>query len=436
VSDKNRSTVQAFKSSTLDLTECSVEIDSAMSKEVYFDNNATTQVIPEVIEAMVPFLGKYYGNPSSIHRFGSQVSEKIDSARAQVASLIGAADPVEVIFTSCGTEGDNAAIRGMLEAHPEKRHIVTTQVEHPAVLGLCQILEKKGYRVTWLSVDQDGGLDLDELRAALSDDTAAVSIMHANNETGVIFPIEEIGEIVRGRGIPFHVDAVQTAGKIALDLKRMPVDLLTISGHKFHGPKGVGALYVRRGITFPPFMIGGHQEKNRRAGTENVAGIIGMGKAAELASARIGEYDTRVRALRDRLEKSLSATAGEIRINGQAQKRLPNTSNVSFRYLEGESILVLLDQQGICASTGSACTAGSSEPSHVLRAMKTPADWLQGAVRFSLSGLNTEEEVTYVNEKVPSIVKRLKGLSALGQLGNHQADTDRGVASATLGARE
>lgn len=402
-----------------------------MTKEIYFDNNATTQVIPEVIDAMVPFLGEHYGNPSSVHRFGSGVGQKISGARLQVAQLIGAADPVEIIFTSCGTEGDNAAVRGLLEAQPDKRHIVTTQVEHPAILQLCQHLEKKGYRVSWLSVDQDGGLDLDELRASLTADTALVSIMHANNETGVIFPVEKIAEIVKAKGIPFHVDAVQTAGKLAIDVKKSAIDLLTISGHKFHGPKGVGALYVRRSITFPPFLIGGHQERNRRAGTENVAGIIGMGKAAELAFARLGDYGGQVRALRDQLEGSLLSSGLEIRVNGQAQERLPNTSNISFRYLEGESILVLLDQQGICASTGSACTAGSSEPSHVLRAMEVPAEWLQGAVRFSLSRLNTTVEVDFVNQKLPPIVQRLKGFSALGRLGDRQVDR-----ASSVGARE
>ena len=391
-----------------------------MSSEIYFDNNATTRVLPEVFEAMRPFLGELYGNPSSIHRFGSQVGEKITEARAQVAALIGAADPVEVIFTSCGTEGDNAAIRAMLEARPDKRHIVTTKVEHPAVYGLCQHLEKKGYRVTWLGVNQEGGLDLDELRDSLSDDTALVSVMHANNETGVIFPIEEIGAIVKARGVPFHVDAVQTAGKLRLDVKALPVDLLTISGHKFHGPKGVGALYARRNISFSAFLIGGHQERNRRAGTENVAGIVGMGKAAEQALAHLGGYDERVRALRDRLETTLSELFPDCRINGSGANRLPNTTNVSFRYLEGEAVLVLLDQFGICASTGSACTAGSSEPSHVLRAMAVPPDWLQGAVRFSLSGFNTTDEVSFVCAKLPEIVQRLQGLSALGKLGGQQ----------------
>jgi cysteine desulfurase len=407
-----------------------------MASEIYFDNNATTRVLPEVAEVMLPFLTEHYGNPSSIHRFGSEVGQKITEGRAQVAALIGAADPVEVMFTSCGTEGDNAAIRGMLEARSEKRHIVTTQVEHPAVLGLCQHLEKKGYRVTWLGVDQDGALDLEELRAALSDDTALVSIMWANNETGVIFPIEEVGAIVRSKGIPLHVDAVQAAGKLALKVKDLPVDLLTISGHKFHAPKGVGALYVRRGIPFPPFMIGGHQERNRRAGTENVAAIIGMGKAAEIALGRLAEDATRVKKLRDRLETLLLDSCPDSRVNGQRQNRLVNTLNISFRYLEGESILVLLDQQGICASTGSACTAGSSEPSHVLRAMKVPADWLQGAVRFSLSRFNTEAEVDYVNQKAPPIVQRLLGLSALGKLGSQQhPQPEQRAAAGTVGVR-
>ncbi|HEX2227265.1 MAG TPA: cysteine desulfurase NifS [Candidatus Binatia bacterium] len=392
-----------------------------MHSEIYFDNNATTRIAPEVFEAMRPYLNELYGNPSSIHRFGSQVGKKIDEARAQVAALIGAADPVEVIFTSCGSEGDNAAIRAMLETQPEKRHIITTKVEHPAVYGLCQHLEKKGYRVTWLGVNGEGGLDLDELRASLTDDTALVSVMHANNETGVIFPIERIGAIVKDRGIPFHVDAVQTAGKLPLRVKALPVDLLTISAHKFHGAKGIGALYVQRKISFSPFLIGGHQERNRRAGTENVAGIVGMGTAAERALAHLGEYGTQVRGLRDQLEKALTEAFSDCRVNGQGEPRLPNTTNVSFRYLEGEAILVLLDQLGICASTGSACTAGSSEPSHVLRAMALPPDWLQGAVRFSLSRYNTSDEVSFLSARLPAIINRLQGLSALGKLSAQQA---------------
>jgi cysteine desulfurase len=391
-----------------------------MSTVIYFDNNATTRLAPDALEAMQPYLTDMYGNPSSVHRFGSRVAEKIQEAREQIAALLGADDPIEIVFTSCGSEGDNASIRGILEAYPEKRHIVTTQVEHPAVRALCQHLEKKGYRVTWLSVDGEGMLDLDELKDSLTDDTALVSIMYANNETGVIFPIDAIGELVKGKGIPFHVDGVQVAGKIPLNLKKSPVDLLTISAHKFHGPKGVGALYVRRGITFRPFIIGGHQERNRRGGTENVAGIVGMGKATEVASKGMGEEQRRVRALRDQLEQSLLESCPDSRVNGHREKRLPNTLNVSFKFLEGEAILVLLDQYGICASTGSACTAGSVEPSHVLRAMGVPPDWIQGAVRFSLSRYNTEEEVRFVNQKVPLIVQRLRGLSSLGKLGNRE----------------
>jgi len=388
-----------------------------MDSEIYFDNNATTRLAPEALEAMQPYLTDLYGNPSSIHCFGSQVARKIQEAREQVAALLGASDPIEIIFTSCGTEGDNAAIRGILESRPEKRHIVTTQVEHPAVRGLCQHLEKKGYRVTWIHVDRDGILDLNELSKSLSNDTALISVMAANNETGVVFPIETVGELARSRGIPFHVDAVQAAGKIPLNVKDSPVDLVTVSGHKFHGPKGIGALYVRRGITFRPFIIGGHQERNRRAGTENVAGLIAMGKAAELANKDIGKEAKRIGLLRDRLEQTLMSTV-QCRVNGDREKRLPNTLNVSFEFLEGEAILVLLDEYGICASTGSACTAGSVEPSHVLRAMEVPPSWIQGAVRFSLGRYNTEKEVDFVSDKMPGILRRLQGLSAMGKVGD------------------
>ena len=405
-----------------------------MDSVIYFDNNATTRLAPEALEAMQPYLTELYGNPSSIHGFGSQVSRKIQEAREQVAALLGAADPIEIAFTSCGTEGDNAAIRGILESQPEKRHIVTTQVEHPAVLSLCQHLEKKGYRVTWLRVDADGMLDPDELKDSLGEDTALVSIMYANNETGVIFPIDPIGEIVKARGIPFHVDAVQIAGKIPLNLRQSPVDLLTISAHKFHGPKGVGALYVRRGIAFRPFMIGGHQERGRRGGTENVAGIVGMGAAAELALRNMPEDEPRVHGLRDRLEQSLLESCPDSRVNGHREQRLPNTLNMSFKFLEGEAILVLLDQNGICASTGSACTAGSSEPSHVLRAMGVPPDWIQGAVRFSLSRYTAETEVEFVSQKLPSIVQRLSGLSALGKLAK-KSELERGDYGNQVGAR-
>lgn len=388
-----------------------------MGAEIYFDNNATTRLAPEAFEAMQPYLTEFYGNPSSIHHFGSRVGKKIQEAREQIAVFLGASDPIEIVFTSCGTEGDNAAIRAMLEARPEKRHIVTTQVEHPAVTALCQHLEKQGYRITWLGVDEEGMLDLDEFKDSLTDDTALVSIMYANNETGVLFPIDAIGEIVKARGIPFHVDAVQAAGKVPLDLKKSLVDLLTISAHKFHGPKGIGALYVKRGITFHPLLIGGHQERNRRGGTENVAGIIGMAKAAAVALGSLAEEAEQIKKLRNQLEQSLLDSCPGCRVNGHRQRRLPNTLNVSFEFIEGEAVLVLLDQYGICASTGSACTAGSVEPSHVLWAMGVPSNWIQGAVRFSLSRYNTEEEVRFVSQKVPLIVQRLRGLSALGRLG-------------------
>ncbi|HEV8342602.1 MAG TPA: cysteine desulfurase NifS [Candidatus Binatia bacterium] len=406
-----------------------------MNPVVYFDNNATTRLLPEAFEAMRPYLTELYGNPSSIHRFGSGVARKIQEARERIAALLGAADPIEIIFTSGGTEGDNAAVRGILESCPEKRHIVTTRVEHPAILGLCQHLEKKGYRVTWLNVDKDGLLDLDQLRESLTAETALVTIMYANNETGVIFPIKEIGEVVKAKGIPFHVDGVQVAGKMALNLKESPIDLLTVSGHKFHGPKGVGAIYVRRGITFRPFILGGHQERNRRAGTENVAAIMGMGKAAEVALSSMGEDEPRVQRLRDQLEHSLLSSCPDSRINGHREGRLPNTLNISFKFLEGEAILVLLDQQGICASTGSACTAGSVEPSHVLRAMEVPPDWIQGAVRFSLSRYNTEEEVKFVGDKMPGIIHRLLELSAVGKLGDQPEYPRRDRATGNIGAR-
>ena len=341
----------------------------------------------------------------------------LDRARIQVAGLLGTDDEVEVMFTSCGSEGDNTAIWGILDATPEKRHFVTTAVEHPAVLGLGQHLEKKGYRVTWLGVNEDGMLDMDQLRESLSDDTAMVSIMYANNETGVVFPINEVGEIIKGKGIPFHVDAVQVPGKIELDVKNSPIDLLTISAHKVHGPKGVGALYVKRGIALHPFMIGGHQERNRRAGTENVAGIVGMGEAAELTATNVTAESEQLTALRDKLEGALVSSCPGARINGANVERLPNTLNIAFEYLEGESILVLLDEFRICASTGSACTAGAVEPSHVLRAMRVPPQWLQGAVRFSLSRYNTQAEIDFTVERMPGIIERLRELSALGRVG-------------------
>jgi len=380
---------------------------------IYVDNNATTQVAPEVFEEMKPYFCDLYGNPSSMHSFGGNVQRKVVEARERVADILGAL-PTEIVFTSCGTESDNAAIRSALECFPEKRHIVTTRVEHPAVLNLCRHLEKHGYDVTYLSVDAEGRLNLDEVQDSLRSDTAIVSIMYANNETGVIFPIEEIGLMVRQRGILFHTDAVQAVGKIPLNLRESTIEMLSLSGHKLHAPKGVGVLYVRRGTPFRPFLIGGHQERGRRGGTENVASIIALGKACELAKDHLNEENTRVRALRDRLEKGLLENCPDARINGCTDQRLPNTLNISFEYVEGEAILLMINELGIAASSGSACTSGSLEPSHVLRAMGIPFTCAHGSVRFSLSCYNTEQEIDYIVEKMPGIIRRLREISPFG----------------------
>ncbi len=379
-------------------------------KTVYVDNNATTKVAPEVVEAMMPYFSELYGNPSSMHFFGGQVQRKVNEAREQVADFLGA-DPSEIVFTSCGTESDNAAIFGTLDSYPEKRHFITTRVEHPAVGNVCTYLTRKGYRVTELSVDREGRLDLDELKESITEDTALVSIMYANNETGVIFPIEEIGQIVKAEGIPFHTDAVQAAGKIPLNMKNSTVDMLSISGHKLHAPKGIGVLYIRKGTRFSPFIIGGHQEKGRRGGTENVPYIIGLGKACELAKKNLDQERTRVKALRDYLEKEILERIPNTLLNGDRNNRLPNTLNVSFEYVEGESILLLLSDLGICASSGSACTSGSLEPSHVLRAMGVPFTAAHGSIRFSLSIYNTKEEMDYIIEHLPPIIQKLRDIS-------------------------
>jgi cysteine desulfurase len=379
-------------------------------KTVYVDNNATTKVAPEVLEVMLPYFSEYYGNPSSMHFFGGQVQKKVDEARAKVADFLGA-EPSEIVFTSCGTESDNAAILGTLDSYPEKRHLITTRVEHPAVGNVSTYLGRKGYRVTELSVDREGRLDLDELRESLTDETTLVTIMYANNETGVIFPIEEMGEIVKARGIPFHTDAVQAAGKIPLNMKKSKLDLLSISGHKLHAPKGIGVLYIQKGTRFSPFLIGGHQEKGRRGGTENVPYIIGLGKACELAKKHLDEENTRINALRDYLEAKLLEKIPNTLVNGDRVHRLPNTVSVSFEYVEGESILLLLSDLGICASSGSACTSGSLEPSHVLRAMGVPFTAAHGSIRFSLSIYNTKEEMDYIIEHLPPIIQRLRDIS-------------------------
>ncbi len=390
-----------------------------MDKVIYLDNNATTAVAPEVCEAMMPFLGPLYGNPSSIHTFGGQVMHRVDEAREQLADLLGC-HPTEVVFTSCGTESDNTAIASALACYPERRHLITTRVEHPAVRNVCLALAQGGrgrptYRVTEIPVDAEGLFDMAAFGDALSDDTALASVMWANNETGVLFPVEQVGAACRERGILFHTDAIQAVGKIPMRLPDLPIDMLSLSGHKLHAPKGVGALYVRRGTRFSPYMLGGHQEHSRRGGTESVPLIVALGKAAELAKANLPKEGTAVRALRDRLENALLKATPDARVNGNRKLRLPNTSNISFEYVEGESILLMLDQHGICASSGSACTTGSLEPSHVLRAMGVPFTAAHGSIRFSLSVYNTAAEMDKVVEVLPPIIRRLREISPFGR---------------------
>ncbi len=381
---------------------------------IYFDNNATTRVADEVYEAMQPYFKDLYGNPSSMHTFGGQVGIRIREARERVAGLLGC-DPGEIIFTSCGTESDSAAIHGALATVPQKRKVITSRVEHPAVLAVCRDLETRGYMVVELGVDKVGRLDLNELEHQLDDDTALVTIMYANNETGVIFPIEQIAEMVTSRGITLHTDAVQVVGKIPLNLAKSPINLLSLSGHKLHAPKGVGVLYIKKGTRVAPFLLGGHQEGGRRAGTENVPGIIGLGKACELAAQHMNDENTRVKRLRDKLEATILKTCPDSRVNGDRKNRLPNTTNISFEYVEGEAILLLLDRHGICASSGSACTSGSLEPSHVLRAMGVPFTAAHGSIRYSLSRYNTEQEVDLTIDKMPGIINRLRELSPFVQ---------------------
>ena len=385
----------------------------AADKVVYLDNNATTMVAPEVYETMAPYFTEFYGNPSSMHSFGGQVGVAVDRARQQVASLIGC-ESAELVFTSCGTESDSTAILSALKANPDKRHVITTRVEHPAVKNLCEnigAMTGTKYRVTMLKVSEDGLVDFDEYVNALSEDTAIVSIMWANNETGVIFPVPEMAKAAKERGILFHTDAVQAVGKIPINLKELDIDYLSMSGHKLHAPKGVGILYVRRGTAYAPFMTGGHQEHGRRAGTENVASIIGLGKACELAGEMMEEENTRVKALRDKLEHGLLSTIPRSILNGNKEHRLPNTTNISFEYVEGEAILLHMNRYNICASSGSACTSGSLEPSHVLRAMGVPFTAAHGSIRFSLSVYNTEEEIDFVLEKMPAIIAELREMS-------------------------
>ncbi len=381
---------------------------------IYLDNNATTPIAPEVLDEMLPYLKDLYGNPSSMHTFGGQLHRRIEEARGKVAQLIGA-EPEEIIFTSCGTESDNTAILSATESLPSKRHIITTRVEHPAVLNYCKHLARKGFRITFLPVDNKGQISIDEFLKALNEETALVSIMYANNEVGNIFPITEVAEILKGKKIPFHTDAVQAVGKIPIDTKKLLVDMLSLSGHKLHAPKGIGALYVRRGTRFYPFMIGGHQEMGRRAGTENVASIIGLGKACELAGKNLAGENRYLKRLRDKLETALLQSCPDTRVNGDVLNRLPNTTNISFEYVEGEAILLRLNEYGICASSGSACSSGSLEPSHVLRAMGVSFTAIHGSIRFSLSRYNTESEIDRVIDIMPKIIKDLRMLSPFGR---------------------
>jgi cysteine desulfurase len=379
---------------------------------IYLDNNATTRVAPEVLDAMQPYLSKFYGNPSSAHTLGREMKQAVELAREQVASLLGAAETNEIVFTSCGSESDNWAIRGVLATQPSKRHIVTTQVEHEAVRNVCRLLEQDGYEVTWLGVSQTGELDLDALRAALRPDTALVSIMLANNETGVLFPIDEIGRMVRERSeAVFHVDGVQAVGKIPIDLKNTDVDLFALSGHKLHAPQGIGALYMRNGISLPSFIVGGAQEQRRRAGTHAVPNIVALGAACRLAQE--DNCHERIETLRDKLEDGILEQIPNARLNGtqDRSKRLPNTSNISFEHVEGQNILLHLDQAGICVSTGSACHSTTHESSATLKAMNVPYTAAQGSIRFSLGRYNTGDEIDTTLRVLPEIIQKLVELS-------------------------
>ncbi len=381
-------------------------------KIVYFDNNATTRIAPEVVDAMLPFLRDHYGNPSSAYQFGKEAGEHIKTAREKVAALIHA-DPRDVIFTSCGTESNNSAIHSALVTQPGKRHVVTTAVEHSANIKFCEFLQKRGYEVTFLPVEPDGMVDIHLLERAVRPDTAIVSIMWANNETGVVYPIEEAAAICRSKGVLFHTDAVQTPGKIDINVTETGVDFLSLSAHKLHAPKGIGILYVKKRTKYQPYVIGGGQEQGRRGGTENVASMVGFGRAAELAMASLNDENTRVRALRDKLESTILRTIPNTLRNGDAANRLPNTSNIAFDFVEAESILLLLDQAGICASSGSACTTGSLDPSHVLVAMGLSPSRARGSIRFSLGIYNTAEEVDYVLAQLPPIIEKLRAVSPL-----------------------
>ncbi len=377
------------------------------------DYNATTPVRPEVVEAILPFYRDQFGNPSSVHWAGREVSGAVEKAREQVAKLINCS-PAEIVFTSCGSEGDNLALKGTVEALKDRgNHIITTAVEHPAVLETCEFLAKSGCEVTFLPVDRDGMIDLAELEAAITEKTILISAMWGNNETGTIFPVEEIGKIARKYKVRLHTDAVQAIGKLPVDVQQAGVDLLVLSGHKIGAPKGVGAIYIRRGTRMVPLIHGGHQERNRRAGTHNVAGIVGLGLACELAGQNIEEHAARLQGLRDKLEEGIRSRIPEVKVNGHPTKRLPNTLNVSFAYIEGESLLLNFDMKGIAASSGSACTSGSLEPSHVMGAMGVDIALAHSSTRFSLGPDSSEEDVDYILEILPPIVERLRAMSPL-----------------------
>lgn len=381
------------------------------SRLVYLDNNATTRIDPKVLDTMIPYLDEFYGNPSSIHELGSTVGKAMEKAREQLQSLIGAEHSSEIIFTSSATEATTTAIMSALEAQPDKKEIVTSVVEHPATLELCQNLERKGYRVHWIGVDKKGRLDTQAYQQALSDKVAVVSIMWANNETGTVFPVEYLAREAKKAGAQFHVDAVQIMGKYPIDVKSTDIDLLSLSGHKFHAPKGVGVLYLKRGTRFRPLMRGGHQERGRRAGTENAASIIGLGVAAELAQQAISDDMARIAMLRNRLEQGILARIPNTFVTGNPKERVPNTTNIAIEYVEGEALLLLMNQAGIAASSGSACTSGSLEPSHVMKAMDIPFTAAHGTLRFSLSRFTKDEDIDHVLEQLPPIVERLRMLS-------------------------
>ena len=382
-------------------------------KLIYLDNNATTKVDDRVLEAMLPYLKNEYGNPSSMYDFAKNPANALKEARGKLKDFFNAANEKEIIFTSCGSESANTAIRGVLNMNPNKKHIITTKVEHPCVLNLYQTLEKEGYTVDYIGVNSNGELDLAQLEEAIHYDTALVSVMYANNETGVIFPIQKISEIIKRKNpqTKFFVDAVQVAGKIPIDVQALGVDLMGISGHKFHAPKGVGALYCNSKTIITPLIIGGHQERGKRAGTENVPYIIGLGKAAEIAQDFLKYEATEVKRLRDKLETGILKNVFNARLNTGAALRVPNTSNIGFEYIEGELILLHLSDLGICASSGSACTSGSLEPSHILRAMNVPFTAIHGSIRFSLSKYTTEAEIDYVNEVLPGIIEKIRNIS-------------------------